>query len=116
MRAVRKTITLTNSLNDGIKEQIGAGYYVDDSEDIRDLIRQEREHNAEPRSSLLIEGENGGERNLLPRPYSRKECGLSMQDLFPSHLTTPPLLASPCMTTWMLHVIRRSSAQRHPVH
>ena len=76
MRTVCKTITLTNRQNDWIKEQIDAGYYVDDSEYIRDLIRREQERNAETEDirAALIEGKNSGEHNLLTRPHSRKEC------------------------------------------
>lgn len=37
---VRKTITVTDSQNDGIKAQIDSGAYANDSEVLRDLIRK----------------------------------------------------------------------------
>lgn len=52
---VRKTITLTDQQDNWGKTQISAGYYTNDSEYIRDLIRREQERSAE------IEGEASGE-------------------------------------------------------
>ncbi len=47
MRTVRKTITLTDLHDQWIKAQIAAGHFTNDSEYIRDLIRRDREQNAE---------------------------------------------------------------------
>ena len=40
MTTVRKTITVTNSQNDWIKAQVDSGFYTNDSEALRDLIRK----------------------------------------------------------------------------
>jgi len=63
MGTVRKTITLTNQQDSWIKAQINAGYYTNDSEYIRDLIRREQERSAEIEAirTALIEGETSGE-------------------------------------------------------
>ncbi len=47
MGTVRKTITLTEQQDNWVKAQINAGYYTNDSECIRDLIRREQERYAE---------------------------------------------------------------------
>lgn len=67
MATVRKTITLTDQQDVWIKAQIDAGYYTNDSEYIRDLIRREQERSAgnEVVRAALIEGENSGE----PEPF-----------------------------------------------
>ncbi|WP_300731263.1 type II toxin-antitoxin system ParD family antitoxin [Pseudomonas sp.] len=67
MGTVRKTITVTDKQDGWIKAQIDAGYYTNDSEYIRDLIRREQERNAEVEAirSALIAGESSGE----PRPF-----------------------------------------------
>ena len=67
MGTVRKTITLTDKQDGWIKAQIDAGYYTNDSEYIRDLIRreQERSANIETIRAALIEGESSGE----PKPF-----------------------------------------------
>jgi antitoxin ParD1/3/4 len=63
METVRKTITLTDQQDNWAKAQINAGYYTNDSEYIRDLIRREQERSAEIDAirSALIEGENSYE-------------------------------------------------------
>lgn len=62
MSTVRKTITLTDKQDAWIKAQIDAGYYTNDSEYIRDLIRREQERNAETEliRLALVDGENSG--------------------------------------------------------
>jgi len=67
MRTVQKTITLTDRQDDWIKTQVEAGYYIDDSEYIRDLIRREQERSTETEGvrAALTEGENSGE----PQPF-----------------------------------------------
>lgn len=68
MGAVRKTITLTDQQDSWVKAQIKAGYYTNDSECIRDLIRREQERSAEVEAvrTALMEGEASGE----PRPFN----------------------------------------------
>jgi antitoxin ParD1/3/4 len=63
MANVRKTILLTDQQDGWIKSQIDAGRYTNDSEFIRELIRHERERNADIEAVrvTLIEGENSGE-------------------------------------------------------
>lgn len=62
MGTVRKTITVTDTQDDWIKAQVDAGYYTNDSEYIRDLIRREQERSAELGAirAALIEGESSG--------------------------------------------------------
>ena len=43
MATIRKTITLTDKLDDWVKSQIAAGDYTNDSEYIRDLLRRDQE-------------------------------------------------------------------------
>lgn len=63
MGTVRKTITLTDQQDSWIKAQIAAGYYTNDSEYIRDLIRREQERSTETEAirAALIDGESSGE-------------------------------------------------------
>lgn len=67
MGAVRKTITLTKQQDAWIESQIVAGYYTNDSEAIRDLIRRKKERSFEIETirQALIEGEQSGE----PEPF-----------------------------------------------
>ncbi len=62
MGTVRKTITLTDSQDEWISQQIEYGRYTNDSEAIRDLIRREQERSFEIESirRALIEGEHSG--------------------------------------------------------
>jgi antitoxin ParD1/3/4 len=46
MGTIRKTITLTDKLDDWVKSQIAAGDYTNDSEYIRDLLRRDQEQNS----------------------------------------------------------------------
>ena len=67
MATVRKTITLTQQQDAWISDQIAAGSYTNDSEAIRDLIRQAQQRGLELDSirAALIEGELSGE----PEPF-----------------------------------------------
>lgn len=67
MAKVRKTITLTQQQDAWISDQIAAGSYTNDSEAIRDLIRQAQQRDLELDSirAALIEGELSGE----PEPF-----------------------------------------------
>ncbi len=62
MAMTRKTITITNQMDDWVKGLVESGKYGNDSEYIRDLIRkdQSREDNLETLRNLLIEGEQSG--------------------------------------------------------
>lgn len=67
MGTVRKTITLTEQQDAWIASQIDAGYYTNDSEAIRDLVRREQERSFEIDTirQALVEGEQSGE----PEPF-----------------------------------------------
>ncbi len=47
MPQIRRTITVTEKLNDWVLSRIEAGDYADDSEYIRDLIRRDREQHGD---------------------------------------------------------------------
>lgn len=63
MATVRKTITLTEQQDAWISDKIAAGSYTNDSEAIRDLIRQAQQRDLELDTirAALIEGELSGE-------------------------------------------------------
>lgn len=63
----RKTITVTDQQDSWIKDQVNAGFYTNDSEYIRDLIRRDQARKAEIEAirSALIEAEQSGE----PQPF-----------------------------------------------
>jgi antitoxin ParD1/3/4 len=67
MATVRKTITLTEQQDAWISDQIAAGSYTNDSEAIRDLIRQAQQRDLELDMirAALIEGELSGD----PEPF-----------------------------------------------
>lgn len=77
MATVRKTITITDQQDAWIKAQIDGGYYTNDSEYIRDLIRREQERSAEIDliRQALVDGENSGE----PRQFDAAAFKLRMQ-------------------------------------
>ena len=62
MSMTRKTITITEQMDDWVKGQIKAGKYGNDSEYFRDLIRQDqnRETGLDALRALLVEGETSG--------------------------------------------------------
>ncbi len=75
MGTVRKTITLTDQLDNWVKAQINAGHYTNDSEYIRDLIRREQQRSAEIEAirSALIEGEaSGAPRSFDPAAFKQR--------------------------------------------
>lgn len=67
MATVRKTITLTQQQDAWIADQIASGSYTNDSEAIRDLIRQAQQRDLELDAirAALVEGELSGE----PEPF-----------------------------------------------
>lgn len=67
MATVRKTITLTEQQDAWISDQIAAGSYTNDSEAIRDLIRQAQQRDLELDMirAALVEGELSGD----PEPF-----------------------------------------------
>lgn len=67
MSSVRKTIVVTEQQNNWIAQQLTAGYFTNDSELIRDLIRkeQERQQESELIRAALIIGEQSGEAKSL---------------------------------------------------
>ena len=66
MAMTRKTITITDQMNDWVKGQVESGKYGNDSEYFRDLIRkdQSKEDNLETLRNLLVEGEQSGASDL----------------------------------------------------
>ena len=66
MAMTRKTITITDQMDDWVKGQVESGKYGNDSEYFRDLIRkdQSKEDNLETLRNLLVEGEQSGSSNL----------------------------------------------------
>ncbi len=66
MAMTRKTITITDQMDDWVKGQVESGKYGNDSEYFRDLIRkdQSKKDNLETLRNLLIEGEQSGSSNL----------------------------------------------------
>ena len=62
MPMVKKSITVTNKQEEWIKAQIGSGDFGNDSEVIRDLIRQKQAQNSEIEMirAALIEAEKSG--------------------------------------------------------
>ena len=69
MATVRKTVTFTEQQDKWIKAQIEAGEYTNDSEYLRNLVRQDQANNTKFLSlkSKLIEGlESGVSTKSLP--------------------------------------------------
>ena len=66
MALTRKTITITDQMDDWVKGQVESGKYGNDSEYFRDLIRkdQSKKDNLETLRNLLVEGEQSGSSNL----------------------------------------------------
>ena len=66
MAMTRKTITITDQMDDWVKGQVESGKYGNDSEYFRDLIRkdQSKKDNMETLRNLLVEGEQSGSSNL----------------------------------------------------
>lgn len=73
MSTVRKTITLTGQQGEWVKARIASGAFTNDSEYIRDLIRKDQERSAEVESirAALIEGEDSGLSDRMPRDIVR---------------------------------------------
>ncbi|WP_310991881.1 ribbon-helix-helix domain-containing protein [Aequorivita marina] len=69
MATIRKTITFTQQQDDWIKAQVQAGEFTNDSEYIRNLVRQDQAMSVEFLSlkSKLVEGlESGLSNKTLP--------------------------------------------------
>ena len=62
MSMTRKTITITEQMDDWVTGQVKAGKYGNDSEYFRDLIRrdQNKEDSLDALRALLVEGELSG--------------------------------------------------------
>ena len=75
MCTVRKTITMTDQQDCWIKAHIETGYYTNDSECIRDLIRRGQERSTEvgAKCAALREGEASGQpRAFDPEPFKQR--------------------------------------------
>lgn len=75
MSTTRKTITITSKQDSWIKQQIAEGSFTNDSEYIRDLIRQDqaRKNKLETIRIALIEGEESGEAEPFDGEEFKKE-------------------------------------------
>jgi antitoxin ParD1/3/4 len=69
MTTIRKTITLTGQQGDWVKSRIASGDFTNDSEYIRDLIRQDqaRSSGLEQLRAALLDGEQSGVSNRTPQ-------------------------------------------------
>ena len=76
MGTKRKTITITDTQDNWIKNQINAGAYTNDSEYIRDLIRRDQTSQADIEAirAALVEGENSG----VAKPFDANEFKAEM--------------------------------------
>ncbi len=62
MAMMRKTITISNAMEEWVKAQISSGRYGNDSEYFRDLIRRDQDRRSAERElrALIDEGLNSG--------------------------------------------------------
>ncbi len=69
MSMTRKTITITDKMDDWVKAQIDSGRYGNDSEYFRDLLRrdQERQRAEAKLGQMLDEAEASGESDRIPQ-------------------------------------------------
>lgn len=77
MATIRKTITLTQQQDNWIKAQIEAGEFTNDSEYLRNLVRQDQAKSVEFLSlkSKLVEGlESGVSNKTLPEIMKEVEA------------------------------------------
>jgi antitoxin ParD1/3/4 len=81
MATIRKTVTFTEQQDKWIKAQIKAGEYTNDSEYIRNLVRQDQINNAKFLSlkTKLIDGIESGISNKS-LPEIMKEVEARMQE------------------------------------
>lgn len=80
MATIRKTVTFTEQQDKWIKAQIEAGEYTNDSEYLRNLVRQDQASNAKFRTlkSKLIDGFESGI-GIKSLPEIMKEVEKRMQ-------------------------------------
>lgn len=79
MAMTRKTITIPDSMEDWIKDQIKSGRYCNDSEYLRDLIRHDQDKNLAEKQllSLFEEGlKSGVSNNNIPNIMKQVESRL----------------------------------------
>jgi antitoxin ParD1/3/4 len=77
MGTIQKTIMLTETQDEWIKEQLSAGNFASESECIGDLINREQDRSPEIEAirAAIIEGELSGE----PIPFDVQEFKLRMK-------------------------------------
>jgi len=85
MSMTRKTITISNEMEDWVKAQVGSGQYGNDSEYFRDLIRhdQERRQKIAELQRLITEGLESGVSPLSMdeiMEVARRKAGVSKGD------------------------------------
>ena len=85
MTTTRKTITVTGQQDEWIKAQVAAGYYTNDSEYLRDLIRQDqaRSANDEAVRKALVKGEESGEPQSFDGESFKREMAAKYADKLP---------------------------------
>ena len=81
MPMVKKSITVTDQQAEWISEQIGSGHYGNDSEVIREALREKQQRTAELEAlrAKLIAAEESGWSKLTPEDIRQKvksELGL----------------------------------------
>ena len=69
MSTVRKSITFTEQQEKWIKSQIEDGHFINDSKDIRDLVRQDRRRN-DKLAKLRLEIDEGFESGVSSESVS----------------------------------------------
>jgi antitoxin ParD1/3/4 len=81
MATIRKTVTFTEQQDKWIKLQIEAGKFTNDSEYLRNLVRQDQENNAEflQLKNKLVEGIESGI-SLKTLPDIMKDVERRMQE------------------------------------
>lgn len=78
MTTIRKTLTLTEKLDDFIKAQVADGRYTNDSEFVRDLLRREEEAHAKIeaiRAELIAAEASGMSEGFNMDEYLREKRG-----------------------------------------
>jgi antitoxin ParD1/3/4 len=73
MATVRKTVTLTDAQSDWIKAQVASGDYTNDSEYVRELVRQDQERVGALKAALDEGLSSGVSRRSLEEIWSAVE-------------------------------------------
>lgn len=88
MEMLRKTITISSTMEEWVKTQIASGRYANDSEYFRDLIRHDQDRRQAERQllALIEEALNSGvSQNIIPDIMGRVEERLKQDGTLPAH-------------------------------